>query len=92
MNAKKRCALVRAMDLIARSVNNEDFIDEWLIRGVADGDIRKDTKDDELEYYIEDVAFADLMDTFLHVMKNAQRDGGLYYDRVLSKADIPDND
>ena len=92
MNAKKRCALVRAMDLIARSVNNEDFIEEWLIRGVADGDIRKDTEDDELEYYIEDVAFADLMDTFLHVMKNAQRDGGLYYDRVLSKADIPDDD
>lgn len=92
MNAKKRCDLVRAMDLIARSVNNEDFIEEWLIRGVADGDIRKGTKDDELDYYIEDVTFADLMDTFLHVMKNAQRDGGLYYDRVISKADIPDDD
>lgn len=92
MNAKKRCALVRAMDLIARSVNNEDFIEEWLIRGVADGDIRNGTEDDELDYYIEDVAFADLMDTFLHVMKNAQRDGGLYYDRVISKADIPDED
>ena len=38
-------------------------------RGVADGDIRPDTTDEDLEYYIEDDAFADLMDTFLHIMK-----------------------
>lgn len=91
MDAKRRCALVRAMDLIAKSVNNEIFIEEWLIRGVADGNINQNTDDEDLEYYIQDTEFADLMDTFLHVMKNAQRDGGLYCDRVLSKADIPDD-
>ena len=92
MNTKRRCALVRAMDLIAKSVNNEIFIEEWLIRGVADGNINQNTDDEDLEYYIQDTEFADLMDTFLHVMKNAQRDGGLYFDRVISKANIPDDD
>ena len=57
-----------------------------LLLGVADGDIRPDTTDDDLEYYVEDDAeFADLMDTFLHVMKNAHADGGLYVDVVVSK-------
>ena len=26
------------------------------------------------------------MDTFLEVMKNAEKDGGLYFDNVVSKA------
>ena len=82
MNKKERCDAVRAMELLARAVNNENFFEEWLISGVAD------TKDEELDYYVEDDAvFADLMDTFLHVMKNAQKDGGLYIDGVVSKPD-----
>ena len=86
MNMKVRCDLVRAMEALARSVNNEDFLMTWLRIGVADGDIRPDTKDEDLEYYVEDDAeFADLMDTFLHVMKNAHLDGGLYVDGVVSR-------
>ena len=87
MNTKERCDLVRAMEMLVRTVNNEDLIMEWLVNGVADGDIQPDTTDDELEYYIEDTAFADLMDTFLHIMKNAYKDGGLYCDRIVSKPD-----
>ena len=87
MNTKKRCDLVRAMEMLVRAVNNEDFIETWLRLGVADGDIRPDTTDDDLDYYIEDDAFADLMDTFLHVMRNAQEDGGLYVDGIVSKAE-----
>ena len=85
MNTKERCDLVRAMELLVRSVNNEDYIMTWLRIGVADGDIRPDTTDEDLEYYIEDDAFADLMDIFLHIMKNAHTDGGLYCDGIVSK-------
>lgn len=88
MDKKERCAAIRAMELLARSVNNEDFFEEWLIDGVADGDIEPDTKDEELDYYVEDDAvFADIMDTFLHLMKQAYKDGGLYIDGVVSGND-----
>ncbi len=86
MDLKARCDIVRAMETLVRACNNEDFIMTWLQIGVADGDIRPDTTDEDLETYVEDDAeFADLMDTFLHIMKNAQEDGGLYVDRVVSK-------
>ena len=87
MNSKERCDVVRVMELLVRAVNNEDYIMTWLCVGVADGDIRSDTSDADLEGYIEDDAFADLMDTFLRVMRNAQEDGGLYVDGILSKAE-----
>ncbi len=84
MNKKERCAIVRAMDLLARAINDEDIFEAWLIEGVADGDIEEDTTDEELDYYIEDEAFADLMDLFLHIMSKAKKSGGLYVDRVVS--------
>ena len=88
MDMKVRCDAVRAMEMLARAVNNENFFEEWLVNGVADGDIDGDTKDEDLEYYVEDdTVFADLMDTFLHVMKNAYKDGDLYVDGVVSKPD-----
>ncbi len=87
MDRKTRCDLVRAMEMLVRAVNNEDFLMTWLRIGVADGDIRPGTTDEDLESYVEDDAeFADLMDTFLHVMKNAHADGGLYVDGVVSKS------
>lgn len=63
----------------------------WLALGVADGDIEYGDLSvgpddaDELEYYMEDEPFADLMDTFLRCMAHARRDGGLYCDGVVSK-------
>lgn len=59
---------------------------------MADGNIRygdltvNDGDAEELEIYLGDEEFADLMNTFLRVMKNAQRSGGLYCDNVVSKA------
>jgi hypothetical protein len=38
---KERVELVRAMELIARAVNDEDVFMTWLISGVADGDINE---------------------------------------------------
>ena len=84
---KERVELVRAMELIARAVNNEDVFMTWLISGVADGDINESTTDEELDYYTEDENFADLMDTFLELMSRANQSGGLYADGIVSKAE-----
>ena len=92
MNPKERCKVVRAMELLVRTVNNEDYIMAWLRDGVADGDIRPDTTDEELEYYIEDEAFAELMATFLEIMSDAQKDGGLYCDSILSKSNLQEGE
>lgn len=86
MDMKERCTVVRAMETLARAINDELVFEEWLISGVADGDIDESTTDDELDYYVnDDAVFADLMDTFLHVMRRAYKSGGLYVDRVVSK-------
>lgn len=85
MKVKARTKVVRAMETLARAVNDEMVFEEWLMCGVADGDIDATTEDEELEYYIDDETFAELMGTFLNVMKNAYKSGGLYVDGVVSK-------
>lgn len=85
MKKRLRTEVVRAMETLARSVNDEYIFEEWLISGVADGDIDATTEDEELEYYIEDETFAELMGVFLHVMARAKKSGGLYVDGVVSK-------
>lgn len=85
MKAKRRTQVVRAMETLARSVNDEMVFELWLMCGVADGDIDATTEDEELEYYIDDETFSELMGTFLKVMKNAYKSGGLYVDGVVSK-------
>lgn len=86
MNKAKRCEAVRAMEMLVRSVNDEAILlDRWFVSGVADGDIDKDTTDEDLNYYIEDKNFAELMGCFLMCMKDAHDDGGLYIDRIVSK-------
>lgn len=84
MNLKRRADMVRAMNTIVRSINDEDIIMSWLMVGVADGDVKEDTPDDYLEYYCEDETFAELMALFLRLMKRAEKDG-LYCDKVVSK-------
>ena len=85
MRKKLRIDMVRAMETLARSVNDEMVFEGWLMCGVADGDIDATTTDEELEYYIEDETFAELMGTFLRVMARAKKSGGLYVDGVVSK-------
>ena len=85
MNTKMRAEVVRAMETLARSVNDEMVFEGWLMCGVADGDIDETTTDEELDYYFEDANFAELMGTFLRVMARANKSGGLYVDGVVSK-------
>lgn len=91
MDKIERMTMVKAMEFIARNLNDEELVEAWLIDGVADGDIQygdvalRPRDEETLEYYIEDENFASLMDTFLHVMKAAVKSGGLFCDGVVSK-------
>ena len=83
---KVRCEMIRAMETVMRNLNDEEDIEIWLNNGVADGDIDETTTDEELEYYIDDETFADLMDTFVYIFQQTSRRGALYCDGVVSKA------
>lgn len=89
MNRVEREKMVRAMEFITRQVNDEEVFENWLINGVADGDINYGdicpNGDEDIEYYIEDNdTFKDLMTQFLWTMKEAWKSGGLYCDGVVS--------
>lgn len=92
MNAIERIKMVKAMDFIARHINDEELIvNDWFANGVGDGDIEggdlsvKDTDADDLDYYLEDENFADTMEVFLRVMRYAKKYGGLYCDGIVNK-------
>lgn len=91
MNEIERVKMVKAMEFIARNLNDEDIFESWLAVGVADGDIdygdlSADAADiDFLDYYIRDTDFADLMGLFLRMMARASKSGGLYCDNIVSK-------
>jgi hypothetical protein len=81
---QQRKELVKAMDLIVSTINDEDIIEPWLMYGVADGDIHFGTPSEEVdESYCEDGTFGELMTLFLKLMNRAQADG-LYHRGVLS--------
>ena len=94
MDKVQRIKMVKAMEYIARQLNDEEVLENWFINGVADGDFEygdlEVTSDnlDDMEYYIDDTNFADLMHTFLRVMRKALKFGGLYCDGILDKAKV----
>lgn len=86
----ERIKVVKAMEFIARQLNDEDIFDYWLMCGVADGDIPYgDLTDDPAggahEWYVEDDNYAELMRVFLNCMAAAKKSGGLWSDGVTSK-------
>ena len=92
----ERMKMVKAMEFIARQVNNEEIFNAWLTDGVPDGDIEYGdlnvTEGDIDPYYCgaegwwsqkeADEHFSELMDAFIWVMKEAWKDGGLYCGEV----------
>lgn len=86
-----RIKTVKAMEFMVRNINCEYLIELWLQYGVADGDIEygdlgvQSEDYENLEYWLEDDHFAELMTLYLHIMKCAEEDGGLYCDGVVSK-------
>lgn len=86
MKSEERKKAVLAMEFLARSINDEEVLEGWLMGGVADGDIPAgswDTEDVDL-IYIEDSTFRDLMRCFMRRMTAAYKSGGLWIDDVLS--------
>lgn len=86
---EERIKAVKSMEFLARQINNENIFETWLTMGPADGDIQygdlTSNNSEDLEYYIEDNEFRDLMKTFLNVMSQAKEDGGLYCGTVCTK-------
>ena len=80
----ERKELVKAMDLIVSTINDQDIAESWLMCGVADGDIYFGTPAEEVDdSYCDDKTFGELMTLFLKLMNRAQRDG-LYHKGVTS--------
>lgn len=82
-NIELRKKAVVAMELLARSTNDEMAVNGWLMCGVPDGDIDYGDMDTEKvdEYFTEDKNFKELIGCFMRTMERAQRDG-LYIDGI----------
>lgn len=91
MNPVKRIKMVKAMDYVARNINDVDVVEEWQVGGVESGDIKFGDLDvgvgdaDYLMEYIEDEKFRLIMREFIYVIWRAANTGGLYCDDVCSK-------
>lgn len=85
----RRAEVVKAMETMVRTINDEDISESWLVVGVADGDIKKDTTLEEIVEmgYTEDGEFKDLLTLFLKLMYKAGVDG-LYCDGIVSRTRI----
>lgn len=90
-----RIKAVKAMEFLARQINDEEVLDLWLMCGVADEDIEygdlsvpldpSKAEDDGAYQYAEDEeTFSDLMRVFLRVMSGAMKSGGLWCGGVES--------
>ena len=86
MNKELRKKVVVAMELLARSVNDDTAMEGWLMCGVPDGDIEYGNLDTDAvdEWFIEDKNFSELMGCFLRTMSRA-KESGLYVDKVVSE-------
>ena len=84
-NENECYAMIRAMDMLARQTNNETALETWFQQGISDGDIDTETPDEMLNDYISDEKFADVLDTFLCVMSESYKQGGLSVDGVNSE-------
>lgn len=96
MKREERMKMVKAMEYIARQLNDEEIAEYWLQDGVADGDVEygdlSAEAGEDMDWYIEDQHFSDLMETFLRCMKAAKNHGGLCCDGVVSGVDYSAED
>ena len=89
---RERMMVVKAMEFMARQVNDETVFNIWLMGGVADGDIEYGdiTINDEVEtdpaydYASDPDTFSSLMGCFLRTMRAAYKSGGLWCGGIVS--------
>lgn len=77
---EEKAKFLRAMDYIARCVNDEEVFDSWLMCGIADGDCAVMTDEELVEYY--DDGLESIIGCFLRLMRSAGKDG-LYVGRTV---------
>ena len=90
---RERMMAVKAMEFMARQVNDEEVFDIWLMGGVADGDIEYGDfmihsgleTDPAYEYASDPDTFSYLMGCFLRTMSAAHKSGGLWCGDVVSE-------
>lgn len=87
MNKQERIQAVRAMDTIAKMLNDENDYMRWAMLGIPDGEIDETTKDEEIEWLCEDDIFPDLLFNFCRIfgMTKEKATGFLYCDKVTGK-------
>ena len=87
MDKQERITAVRAMDTIAKMLNDEREYARWAMMGIPDGEIDENTKDEEIEWLCDDDIFPDLLFNFCRVfgMKKEKATGFLYCDGVIGK-------
>ena len=66
-----RIDMLKSMNTIARSINNESLIHIWLTYGVEDGDL---TDEQLFNDYGDDKTFADIMALFCRLMRYVNTD------------------
>ena len=76
-NVAKRIELIKAMDMIARRINDESIVSSWLAWGVPDGLVKEG--DESIEGYTDDETLKGFMDCFMRCMVRASKSGGLFY-------------
>lgn len=93
----ERAELVIAMDKLIKCINDEQVVCGWFMYGVADGDIKSDTKaEDVLDEYLDDDTFSELMGEFITLMYCAKRmnkksdKGTLFATGIISKEEGSD--
>ena len=78
LNRRRMLDVIYAMDVIARSMNDENIVEEWLRFGVPDGSNTQTDIDSEygcLEDYALESEFEDLADLFARIVKYAYGNG-----------------
>lgn len=88
LNKNERAKAILAMKFIMRNVNDEEYLEPWLMCGVADGDIEHGETDTTKvdDYYTDMDNFRDIVHCFHRVARRAIADGGFYVGgRVISR-------
>ncbi len=75
---EKRATVLKAMDTIAKLVQNEDVFEIWLDFGIPNGTIDEKTMPEDLEELCDNESMLDIMYTFQKLIKRADKNGGLY--------------
>lgn len=78
----EKVKMIRAMETVIRNLNDESFMNSWLMCGVPDGDITEDTTDEEIDMNYDDKDLSDFMNLFARIMKRAtkgENQNGVFY-------------